>query len=451
MSMETSGLDPQLETIGDTNLEQITDQLMIEKLDTIDVGHSYLERVSDFVSAEAISESVSALFEGGLFQALEAYGSEVRESYQERELEKRIEAYNKEPAFTRSDWDALQAQREASSVEAVAAKTELATTEAELKEAKTELAEVTTKFAEMEERLSELESATQSPIAVDSKPIPVSYEPTMTDYEVTSGDTLSKIAEKVYGDASKWHQIYEANRDLIGLDPNKLQVGQNLNIPPLAEDDTFRNYIPSGGGSVPASGGNYTPTQPVNPGGNDIGDDGQGNHDMVTDVVSDISEEQLQALEAKIDSLIKDPNGITERNITSNADLDNQRIVLKNEMTELDRHYLRNEVTVDTYDAFNQRYTELSNQYNQVSAALYRQHVADIPLQYADATALDRLQYNSLLLDRALAEGNPTEIEYLLDKSWRDYDYYKSPQSAHHNMPGGRIPNSAEADMAGLT
>ena len=34
-------------------------------------------------------------------------------------------------------------------------------------------------------------------------------------YEVVSGDSLSKIAKREYGDANKWRAIYEANRDLI--------------------------------------------------------------------------------------------------------------------------------------------------------------------------------------------------------------------------------------------
>jgi nucleoid-associated protein YgaU len=32
-------------------------------------------------------------------------------------------------------------------------------------------------------------------------------------YEVKPGDSLSKIAKNEYGDASKWPQIFEANKD----------------------------------------------------------------------------------------------------------------------------------------------------------------------------------------------------------------------------------------------
>jgi nucleoid-associated protein YgaU len=51
-------------------------------------------------------------------------------------------------------------------------------------------------------------------------------------YEVQSGDTLLTIAVQYYGDASQWRRIYDANKDTIGADPDKLQVGMKLTIPP---------------------------------------------------------------------------------------------------------------------------------------------------------------------------------------------------------------------------
>ena len=49
-------------------------------------------------------------------------------------------------------------------------------------------------------------------------------------YTVKSGDTLSKIAKEFYGDANAFHRIFDANRDKLS-DPNKIAVGQTLNIP----------------------------------------------------------------------------------------------------------------------------------------------------------------------------------------------------------------------------
>ena len=48
---------------------------------------------------------------------------------------------------------------------------------------------------------------------------------------VGSGDTLSSIASSFYGDIGRWRVIYEANRALIGADPDRLAVGMRLVIP----------------------------------------------------------------------------------------------------------------------------------------------------------------------------------------------------------------------------
>jgi nucleoid-associated protein YgaU len=50
-------------------------------------------------------------------------------------------------------------------------------------------------------------------------------------YTVKSGDSLSKIAKNLYGDAQQWHKIYEANKDVIGANPNMIQPGQTFKIP----------------------------------------------------------------------------------------------------------------------------------------------------------------------------------------------------------------------------
>ena len=50
----------------------------------------------------------------------------------------------------------------------------------------------------------------------------------MQTYKIKSGDTLAKIAKKFYGDAQKYMLIAKAN-DI--RDPNKIKVGQVLDIP----------------------------------------------------------------------------------------------------------------------------------------------------------------------------------------------------------------------------
>ncbi len=49
-------------------------------------------------------------------------------------------------------------------------------------------------------------------------------------YIVQPGDTLSKIARAVYGDARLWPTIFEANRDKLA-DPSLIRVGMELHIP----------------------------------------------------------------------------------------------------------------------------------------------------------------------------------------------------------------------------
>ncbi len=50
-------------------------------------------------------------------------------------------------------------------------------------------------------------------------------------YTVKAGDNLSKISKQFYGDANEYMRIFYANRDKL-RDPDKIQVGQQLVIPP---------------------------------------------------------------------------------------------------------------------------------------------------------------------------------------------------------------------------
>jgi nucleoid-associated protein YgaU len=54
-----------------------------------------------------------------------------------------------------------------------------------------------------------------------------------TTYTVKPGDTLSKIARDLLGNANAYHEIFNANRDQLS-DPDKIQPGQVLKIPQVA-------------------------------------------------------------------------------------------------------------------------------------------------------------------------------------------------------------------------
>ena len=50
-------------------------------------------------------------------------------------------------------------------------------------------------------------------------------------HTVVSGDNLSKIAKKFYGDANKYPLIFDANKPML-THPDKIYPGQKLRIPP---------------------------------------------------------------------------------------------------------------------------------------------------------------------------------------------------------------------------
>lgn len=50
-------------------------------------------------------------------------------------------------------------------------------------------------------------------------------------YVVKPGDSLFKISKTELGDSSKWTEIFELNKKLIGVDPNKIKLGQKLVMP----------------------------------------------------------------------------------------------------------------------------------------------------------------------------------------------------------------------------
>ncbi len=50
-------------------------------------------------------------------------------------------------------------------------------------------------------------------------------------YTVDSGDNLSAIAKQELGDANRWREIYELNKDVIGDNPDLIQPGMELKLP----------------------------------------------------------------------------------------------------------------------------------------------------------------------------------------------------------------------------
>lgn len=57
-------------------------------------------------------------------------------------------------------------------------------------------------------------------------------------HELTSEETLSHLALKYYNHASlpHWQLIYEANKDIVGDNPNLVREGMMIKIPELPDE-----------------------------------------------------------------------------------------------------------------------------------------------------------------------------------------------------------------------
>ncbi|HTO03279.1 MAG TPA: LysM peptidoglycan-binding domain-containing protein [Opitutus sp.] len=83
-----------------------------------------------------------------------------------------------------------------------------------------------------------LESPPQSPSqsTVASQPVralptkPTAPSTGMRRHVVVKGDTLFSLAQKYYGNRSRWRDIYAANRDLLP-DENSLRLGMEIRLP----------------------------------------------------------------------------------------------------------------------------------------------------------------------------------------------------------------------------
>jgi len=76
-------------------------------------------------------------------------------------------------------------------------------------------------------------ATTRRPLAMDPIHIKAGEPIPGGTYTVKSGDTLSKIAQRAYGDMMKYGVIYMANRRTIGPNVNLIRPGQVLTIPLL--------------------------------------------------------------------------------------------------------------------------------------------------------------------------------------------------------------------------
>ena len=86
----------------------------------------------------------------------------------------------------------------------------------------------TVTMTSVQTELLELAAEIEGVTSIDSSGLEVILPET---YTVRAGENLRHIALRLYGDQDRWTDIYEANRDLVGDDPNNLWVGLSLTIP----------------------------------------------------------------------------------------------------------------------------------------------------------------------------------------------------------------------------
>lgn len=82
----------------------------------------------------------------------------------------------------------------------------------------------------VETQITPLPPVTQAPAIIESEPPKIEQAEKPTKYVVKKGDSLWKIAGKVYHNPLKWPRIYKANKDKV-KNPNRIHPGQVLIIP----------------------------------------------------------------------------------------------------------------------------------------------------------------------------------------------------------------------------
>lgn len=124
-----------------------------------------------------------------------------------------------------------------------------------------------------------------------------------SNYTVQTGDSLWAIAERAYGNGADWPTIYEANKAVIGNNPNLIYPGQVFHIPPgtthpgnptpPGKTTTPDKPTDPGYGIYPPDYGDHVDQQPTQPNPDADDTDKDGN---VLDKIEDHVEEGIKKL-----------------------------------------------------------------------------------------------------------------------------------------------------------
>jgi len=144
-------------------------------------------------------------------------------------LTTRDEVQAAEEAKKEAEAARIQASRDAAARRAAEAKAVAAEAKAKAAQAEAEAAKKA--VAEAKAQADRLEWQAQRAAFHEQVKAQMERQAAERLYVVKAGDSLSKIAKEVLGDARRWPEIFEANKDQI-KDPNLIRVGQELKIPP---------------------------------------------------------------------------------------------------------------------------------------------------------------------------------------------------------------------------
>jgi len=156
-----------------------------------------------------------------------------------------LEAARKQAAQAQAAAQQVTARKDYAAQKALAdAQKQAAEAEAKAKELEAQLARLkeAEKAREAEQKLREFKekqaAEREAALAAAREGAAPAAQKLITEHTLASDETLSHLALKYYGHATPpyWRFIYEANKELIGDNPNRVRRGMVIKIPVLPPD-----------------------------------------------------------------------------------------------------------------------------------------------------------------------------------------------------------------------